>query len=445
MSEFLSYAQFIKDRNNFRKSGTKSGPDFNIYDFQSHKFFKILFYFGEKESEIGLSNGLLAPTWEAFSNSNSSTDDYYNYNSAWAYLKLNAEDERAELLKQFVTLLSNISTFSPWYFTSISGLDAALTRNIAEVNAEKFELETNRKITINCLPDAFDDRISTLLELYREITWNWHQKKEVIPANLRKFDMAIYIFESPLYGIHDIDDKNSSTLDGSNLSSYKMLEFHDCEFNYNSIKSGWSEFSNETGTTPKYSIEISYGDCYEISYNDLLMKTLGDVIAIDTHVVINSENVRMNEEPIPKVNNVSKSVSGINNKKSNIPELDTDFFGNKKITYGNLENNNHNGVSNKQIEIEYDTGFLSNAVGQLIGTAVSKVKSTFNRAVLGNLYTYSLTQIGKQLKSAAQGNVIKTAQTIKQYRKNAQQRAAAKTKQKPTGNIFKDNTIANNI
>lgn len=406
MSEFLSYAQFIKDRNNFRKSGTKSGPDFNIYDFQSHKFFKILFYFGEKESEIGLSNGLLAPTWEAFSDSNSSTNDYYDYNSAWAYLKLNAEDERAELLKQFVTLLSNISTFSPWYFTSISGLDAALTRNAAEVNTEKFELETNRKITINCLPDAFDDRISTLLELYREITWNWHQKKEVIPANLRKFDMAVYIFESPINNWHETDNENTnSSLDGIYRSSHKMIEFHDCEFNYNSIKSGWSELNNQTGITPTYNIEISYGDCYEISYNEMLLKELGDVIATDTQLVC------LNDKNVLTVSNEYK-------------------------TPDSLKSNNL---------ITYKPGFLSNAAGQLIGTAVSKVKSTFKRAVLGNLYTYSLTQIGNQLKSAAQGNVIKTAQTIKQYRKNAQQRAAAKTKQKPIGNIFKDKTIANNI
>lgn len=406
MSEFLSYAQFIKDRNNFRKSGTKSGPDFNIYDFQSHKFFKILFYFGEKESEIGLSNGLLAPTWEAFSDSNSSTNDYYDYNSAWAYLKLNAEDERAELLKQFVTLLSNISTFSPWYFTSISGLDSALTRNAAEVNAEKFELETNRKITINCLPDAFDDRISTLLELYREITWNWHQKKEVIPANLRKFDMAVYIFESPINNWHETDNENiNSSLDGIYRSSHKMIEFHDCEFNYNSVKSAWSELNNQTGITPTYNVEISYGDCYEISYNEMLLKELGDVIATDTQLVC------LNDKNVLTISNEYK-------------------------TEDSLKSNNL---------ITYKPGFIGNAAGQLIGAAVSKVKSTFKRAVLGNLYTYSLTQIGNQLKSAAQGDVIKTAQTIKQYRKNAQQRAAAKTKQKPIGNIFKDKTIANNI
>ena len=62
MSEFLSYAQFIKDRHQFKTAGTRNGDAFNLYDTQSHKFFKILFYFGEKDSVNGLSSGLLAPT-----------------------------------------------------------------------------------------------------------------------------------------------------------------------------------------------------------------------------------------------------------------------------------------------------------------------------------------------------------------------------------------------
>ena len=442
MSEFLSYGQFIKDRQNFRKAGTNSGDAFNLYDIASHKFFKILFYFGEKASDDGLSTGLLAPTWEAFTN-NSNNDDYYNYTSAWAYLKANAEDERANMLEQFVTLLSNISTFSPWYFNSISGLDTALNITPTE-NSEKFELETNRKFTITCLPDAFDNRISTLLELYREITWNWAQKKEVLPANLRKFDMAVYIFESPLTNWHS----DSDSLDGSNLSSYKMIEFHDCEINYNSIKTGWNELNNQTGTTPTYSIEITYGDCYDISYNELLMKELGDVISIDTHNLVYSDMFKMNHEPLPKVDTNIKTPNAIALQKQTISiNEDKQKLSNKIVTFGNIENNTHTGVSTKYEKVDYEPGFIGNAVGQLIGSAVRSVKSTFKKAVLGNLYTYSLTQIGSQLKSAAQGNVIKAAQTIKQYQQNAQQRAAAKSQanKKPTGNIFNNTTIANNI
>ena len=178
MSEFLSYKNILNDIKNYKKSGSKSGSDFNIYDTPTHKYFKVLFYFGSN-SEFGNDDGsgLLAPTWEIFNNSERpGALKYYDFNSAWSYLKLNDENERAEKLERFVTLLSDISSKSPWYFTQIGGLDEALNRSAAD--GEKLEM-TNKKLTITCLPDAFDNRISTLLSLYRDITWSWIHKKEI--------------------------------------------------------------------------------------------------------------------------------------------------------------------------------------------------------------------------------------------------------------------------
>ena len=114
-THILSYGRFLLDRQNFRKAGTKHGDNFNLFDTPSKKYFKILFYFGNDDNDTsdinkdlytGFSNGLLSPSW-LYTNTNGE-NLYYEYNSAWAYLKLNAEDERAEKLKQFVHLLSNI-------------------------------------------------------------------------------------------------------------------------------------------------------------------------------------------------------------------------------------------------------------------------------------------------------------------------------------------------
>ena len=115
MDNQLSYAQFLKNRNEFRKSGKHSGNEFNLLDTPGHKFFKIMFYFGDnstKSFEDGLScNGLLHPTWEIYkslSNSEDLTDDpinlleMYNYNSAWTFLKINDENDRADKLEKFV-------------------------------------------------------------------------------------------------------------------------------------------------------------------------------------------------------------------------------------------------------------------------------------------------------------------------------------------------------
>lgn len=397
MSEYLSYAQFVKDRNNFRKAGTNTGSFLNVLDSPSHKYFKILFYFsGSAKTNLsvdayGLTSGLLAPTWENFAGTNNT--DYYNYNSAWAYLKMNDENERADKLEQFVTLLSNISTYSPWYFNSISGIQEALERKPTEDG--KFELGEAKKLSITCLPDAFDNRLTTLLELYRTVTWSWIHKKEILPANLRKFDMAVYIFESPVDGWHKDAENDYDSLDGSGtIPSYKMIEFHDCEFNYNSIKSGFNELNNQEGFAPTYTIDITYKDCYDISYNSLLVNTIGDVIKADIYQAIMDDS-----------DDVSNTLD---------------------------------------VENSLNPDFIGNAIGQIAGHFVEDIKDKFKRAVLGNIHTYSLTDFAVEAKNLMEGNIISAGMTVADYIKNGQKLAAMKLQQKPSGNIYPKVMITDN-
>ena len=476
----LSYGKILRDIHNFRSSGTSTGSDFNIYDTPGQKYFKIMFYFGglaEDEENNNYLSGLLAPSWEFQLND----DTYYMSNSAWAYLKMNAEDERAEQLKQFVTLLSNINIESPWYFTTIGGLADALDRKVATDG--KLEIGERKKLTLTCLPDAFDNRITTLLELYRSVTWSWSLKKEIIPANLRKFDMAIYIFESPGLTYHQ-QNKSASDYDKSNKysgypvidgasegfkPSYKMLEFHNCEFDYNSIKSGWNELNNQTGFNPSYTIEISYDDCYEISYNDQIMKAMGDMIAMDTWQAVISDGVV--KDTLPKIKAPeAKAIANTPNDKLKIPEVPEvkKYNTTSTVTYGNIyedDSLNRVGTSTRQDKVEYVPGFISNAVGQVAGHLKKDLTSKLKRAVLGNLYTMSLTKVASEIGDLMEGNLIKTGMTAKEYIQNAQQMKkdnnkrpadgniyegdpsynAMKVAGKVIGNIYKRNSIANNI
>jgi hypothetical protein len=223
--------------------------------------------------------------------------------------------------------------------------------------------------------------------------------------------MAIYIFESPIRFWND-----NSTLNGTEdfQPSYKMIEFHDCEFSYNSLKSGFNEINNTEGFNSNFSIEIMYNDCYEVSYNDKLMRELGDFISTDIYqAVINEEGTNVSSVPF----------------ESSID----DILERAKIQQTKLETR------------ESARGFLGNVIGQGVGLITDHVKEKLTRAVLGNLYTYSLTKIGSQLGELAKGNLIKSGQSVKQYIDNAQQRAAAKVKNAngSIGNIFKD-SIANN-
>jgi hypothetical protein len=56
---------------------------------------------------------------------------------------MNDEKERAEKLKKFIYLLSDINSQSPWYFQSITGLDAAIERK--QFTDKDFKIEEERR------------------------------------------------------------------------------------------------------------------------------------------------------------------------------------------------------------------------------------------------------------------------------------------------------------
>lgn len=427
MDNIISYAAFLKDRDNFRNSGTRTGSDFNLYDTPSHKFFKLLFYFWNSDLDDNLthSGGLLAPTWEIYRDDG--TDKYMNYDSAWAYLKNNDEYERAEKLEQFVTLLSNINSESPWYFNEITGLGEALDR---KQNTGEFKIEDERKkITIKCLPDSFDNRIETLLSLYRDITWSWANKREIIPANLRKFDMGLYIWESPIYAMNSdsvLDEKSDKY-----SSSYKLIEFHNCEFDYNSLKSGYESLTNKEGFTNEFTIDIMFDDCYEHSYNSIMMRTIGDVITTDTAMIVYSDDAgaykgasreqgkigaKYNSDTYKSYNELSNRLEKSSNRPNNWYTdifIDGSYFiqdGDGKINVGSRRTLDGYNGSNWDKK-----GFASNMIDQLVGKVTNDLKSVGNRLLLGNLYTYSISKMAGQLKSIFDGNVFTALNAVDEY------------------------------
>ena len=432
MSEILSYVNILKDIQHFKKSGTQHGSDFNIYDTPTHKYFKILFYFGS-EPEYGAdgSSGFLAPTWEIFKLREEMDQKgvtlgmdklhYYDYNSAWAFLKLNDENERAEKLEQFVTLLSDINTNSPWYFSSVSGVSEALERKYMEDG--KLDMNEDKKISITCLPDAFDNRLDTLLSLYRDVTWSWVNKRQIVPVNLRKFDMAIYIFETPETNWHE-NVSNIGANNGLFKTSYKMIEFHDCEFNYNSLKSGWNELNNQEGFAPTFTIDISYADCYEISYNDIMMRRIGDIIVTDLCNSYNGESFYISKEQQDSSFDVAE-----------IKQRTDPYFSAWKQREEPISGNLSKRTNNVKNELK-KKNFLQNAVGQVVGHLKSDITDWVNQKLMGNIYGFSLTRLKDQAGDLLKGNIIKTGMTVAQYAKTIKNNKDNKTKVTASGNIY---------
>ena len=393
MNNLLSYATFLKDLNNFKSSGTRKGTEYNYFDTTSTSFFKIMFYFYNEDSDNSNNGGgLLTPTWLM------NSSDRYEYNSAWSYLNMNDEEERADILKDFIKLLSNINSESPWYFKEITGVDEAFNRSI---NVIKFE--ENKKISIKCLPDPFDQRIEMLLSMYREIVWSWVNKREIIPSNLRKFDMAIYIWESPIYAITSNSVLNDNTSD--HTASYKLLEFHNCEIDYNSIKTGYSVLNNEIGFQKEFTIDISYDDCYEKTYNSIMMKSIGDIILTDLYSNIDHEySNNINVDDFLMDENLSEAENRSLYWNDVDMDLSTSLLRGTKLPQ-------HKGSK------EYDRNILGNALNEVIGAVSRDIGSAAKRLFLGNIYGYSVSKMADQLSGILNGQVFTALNTVDEYAK----------------------------
>lgn len=292
VKNILSYSRFIDDRKKFRSSSR--------YDEPGTFYFKIFFYFNNPGDPTGFTSnlldlssdmeaGLYNTAWKPATNYKASVGMQdgaqaadISSNTAFNYLLINGERERAGYLRDFVYLLSEISSESPWYFKSVEGLDSAVER--AYYKEFKFE-DAPRALTITCLKESIDNRITTLLELYRAACYSQRWKREVVPENLRKFDMGIYIFQSPISGLSY--DSSNKRLVGFNdspsreFANSKYFEFHNCEFDQDSIKSCYTSLDNEAGTEIEPKITINYDECIVSSYNESLCKFIGDIVKLD--------------------------------------------------------------------------------------------------------------------------------------------------------------------
>lgn len=144
-------------------------------------YFKIFFNF--KDSK-GLFGGLMTneiPTTSALR---------YLYGIR-EYYKQSKIKDRILALARFAYTLSYINSISPWFFIGINNASKLNEMNLKELTQEK-------SIDIVCNGEAIDMRLNTLLDMYRYACYDEINQKEILPENLRKFDMSIVIMNAPI-------------------------------------------------------------------------------------------------------------------------------------------------------------------------------------------------------------------------------------------------------
>lgn len=241
-------------------------------------YFKIFFKFN---TNYGLLGGIMTDANQP------SRITYTSVNTALQYLLNNRNrlkaldiDDRILALGKFACMLSFINGRAPWFFKGINNLDKAFSPSITELNK-------NKEIELEFMEDAVDMRVTTLFDLYKYACFDYVGMREIIPENLRKFDMTIVLYHTPLKYYQTGTMFENGTVeykhinDGENPSnrmSFKMFTLHNCEFDAESLQ---AVIPNEMRNDKPFNlansrIKIKYDRVYQHNMNEWNETLFGD-------------------------------------------------------------------------------------------------------------------------------------------------------------------------
>lgn len=247
------YSDFIRERMVWQKGIDSFGGEPGWF------YFKIFFHFN---TSTGLFGGILGT-------SGNSSVHFPGHNCANKYLEAwkghyipESIGQRQKSLKYFVNCLNSISVNAPWFFQSVSGLDKVGIENMNEP-------WKNNSIEIKCLEESIDMRLTKLMDYYKFAAFDYINYKEIIPENLRKFDMTIVLFGLPIryldtnskimgekFPARQLNPSNGKT----NKMTFKLYSFKNCEFDMSSLNASTpGEVTvNEPFQMGKSTIKINY-------------------------------------------------------------------------------------------------------------------------------------------------------------------------------------------
>jgi len=352
-----SYGDFINERNIFIKHLS------NGYDEPGWFYFKVFFKFN---TDHGLFGGILNDAYTGTKSVNGAAKYLSTCDHLFKYEKLN---NRFLSLKMFASLLSYINVYSPWVFSSIKNISSLSRPQIDKFTEDKYiELELNQ--------ESIDMRITSLLSLYKYACYDDIYNKEILPENLRKFDMSIVIFEAPVKFVHDIFDKGKfkslSSINRKYAMSFKMYQLINCEIDLESIGTFIpGELKNETPfELGKNTLKINFDKVYEHHFNEFL-----------SGLSVSSDGVSLNSGTVEIKDIQNLGQTGLTILSENLihDNLNTIFKNQKNYVLGNI--------------FGQDFGIYQEKINQ-IGPIRSYTRyATTKFAMFGNLKKYSISNI----------------------------------------------------
>jgi len=127
-----------------------------------------------------------------------------NFYSATSYLRERESGfprggKRSDMLIQFKNSLTDLLNNSPWFLQTISGLDQlplVSRKGFAVESGTEFNSQrTAGKALEFTTLESLNLRMTALADLYNQATFDYDNMRELVPRNLRKFTMYIFVSE----------------------------------------------------------------------------------------------------------------------------------------------------------------------------------------------------------------------------------------------------------
>lgn len=411
-SQFIFYPNYsinnyIEDRSNWKKQITSISGEMGFF------YFKIFFNF---QTSYGLLGGVI--------NHDEEINTAHKYLSSIENLKMYKSlkiSDRKLSLEKFVKTLAFISTSAPWFFKEVTGINNIKGAYTSDFNKDK-------EIEIKCSEEAIDMRLGTLFDLYKYASFDNINCKEILPANLRKFEMSILFFNVPLK-LYQRSIKNNVTgdkVDGkqlnfnddvSNIMSFKMYTFQNCEFDPDSLNEIQDGINNgESFKLGTNTIKIKYDRVYEHRMNEWEQYLFGSTGFIYSKKDdINKSTNDKNDLRIKMLSNLDEQPRGYAQL-----EIESEKFADlfirqlsPKFTLGNIYGtftNTHSQYFNKKLDnISDGTIEGGNIYNYSLGRdgidsnrnntpyLDKKLERIKNGTISGNIYDYNLGREGEDV------------------------------------------------
>jgi hypothetical protein len=234
MSSFIDLPSFRKS--GLFKKGDITGTDMSAYQDPTYLSFTLLF---DMQLTSPLFNGEAAGFMKKH---------LVNQNPAKYQHKLDS-------LLAFKEALYKINSEMPWHWQSLAGVE----RMVQFTPENPFFGGDDAKLTIGCL-ETINLNISGLMQLYRKAVWDESNWRYILPPNLRKFTM--YLFISDVRGLYD--NSAAGVLTGENLRPFFMFELRFCEFDMISGNKALADLSAAAPEAATNEIIINYNRVYRV-------------------------------------------------------------------------------------------------------------------------------------------------------------------------------------